>query len=72
MGSNRVGWARARSVLGEVKVEIGRRTGDRAVLRQARAAFDDARTAFREAGMGETAQGFWEKQIAAIDAELAK
>lgn len=72
MGTNRVGWARARSVLGEVQVEIGRRTGDRAVLRQARAAFDDARTAFREAGMGETGQGFWEKQIAAIDAELAK
>jgi uncharacterized caspase-like protein len=64
-------WARARSVQGEVLREIGERAGDREALHAARDAFDEARTSFRQNGMGETGQGFWERQIAAIDAALA-
>lgn len=71
-GPNRIGWARARSLLGEVLLEIGRHNGDGDTLRRARAAFEEARSAYREGGMGEANQGFWEKQIAAVDTELAK
>ncbi|MCR5855524.1 caspase family protein [Mesorhizobium sp. J428] len=64
-------WARIRSVTGEVLRELGERGMDRDALIGARAAFEDARTTFRENGMGRSGQGFWEKQIAAIDAQLA-
>ena len=69
---NLIGWARARSIQGEFFAEIGRREGDRKALLQARAAFDEARKRFSENGMGETGQGFWQKQIAAIDQDLAR
>lgn len=65
-------WARARSVLGETLVEIGVRTKDRRALEAAREAFLSASKAFHDNGMGETGQGFWEKQVATIDAELKK
>jgi uncharacterized caspase-like protein len=65
-------WARIRSVTGEALKEIGLRGKDKQALRDARAAYDQARATFRDNGMGETGQGFWEKEIAAIDAELAK
>lgn len=65
-------WARARSVLGEVLVEIGVRTRDRKTLEAAREAFLSASETFRDNGMGDNSQGFWEKQVAAIDAELKK
>ncbi|WP_176247587.1 caspase family protein [Mesorhizobium australicum] len=64
-------WARIRSVTGEVLRELGERGKDRNALIDARAAFEDARTTFRDNGMGDSGQGFWEKQIAAIDAQLA-
>jgi uncharacterized caspase-like protein len=64
-------WARIRSVTGEALREIGERAGDRDALVAAKAAFEEARTTFRDNGMGEAGQGFWEKQIAAIDARLA-
>jgi len=64
-------WARIRSVTGEVLRELGERGKDRKALIDARAAFEDARTTFRDNGMGDSGQGFWEKQIAAIDAQLA-
>ncbi|MBN9036558.1 MAG: caspase family protein [Rhizobiales bacterium] len=67
-----VQWARARSVEGEALVEIGERSGDAASLRAARQAFLDAAVTFRAQGMGESGQGFWEKQVARIDADLAK
>lgn len=67
-----IGWARGRSVLGEILAEIGRRTGDKEVLRQARAAFEDARRTYAANGMGDTGQGFWNRQIAALDKELAR
>jgi len=70
--NNPVGWARARSVQGEVLAEVGRLQGDRKMLRAARDAFEEARSIYRQAGMGETSQRFWEKQIAAIDAELGR
>jgi uncharacterized caspase-like protein len=69
---NPVGFARARSVQGEFYAEIGRMAHERAALLAAREAFDEARTLFRRSGMGETGQGFWEKQIAAIDEQLAQ
>lgn len=65
-------WAQIRSVTGEALRQIGERAGDREALVAARAAFEEARTTFRDQGMGETGQGFWEKQIAAIDAQLVK
>nr|WP_295469766.1 caspase family protein [Mesorhizobium sp.] len=66
-----IDWARARSVQGEILAEIGTIAADKQALRDARQAYEDARTTFRDNGMGETGQGFWEKQIAAIDAQLA-
>ncbi|MEQ1941772.1 caspase family protein [Mesorhizobium sp. VNQ89] len=69
---NPILWARARSVLGEVLFEIGTRANDRQALVDARTAFDDARTTFTRNGMGDSGQGFWAKQIAAIDARLGK
>lgn len=69
---NPIGYARGRSVEGEVLAEIGRRTGDRKALSAAREAFDEARTLYRQAGMGEVGQGFWEKQITALDKELGR
>jgi uncharacterized caspase-like protein len=69
---NPIGYARGRSVEGEVLAELGRRTGDRKALRAAREAFDEARSLYRQAGMGEVGQGFWEKQIAALDKELKR
>lgn len=64
-------WARGLSVQGEILKEIGIRSMDKQALRDARQAYEDARTTFRDNGMGETGQGFWEKEIAAIDAQLA-
>ena len=61
-GPNRLGWARGRSLLGEVLFEIGRRTGNRQMLENARAAFDDARKAYRDGGMGDANQGFWKSR----------
>jgi uncharacterized caspase-like protein len=69
---NPIGWARVRSIQGEYLAEIGRREGNREALVQARAAFEEARKLFADNGMGETGQGFWQKQIAAIDQELAR
>ena len=66
-----IDWARARSVQGEILAQIGTIAADNQALRDARQAYDEARTTFRDQGMGETGQGFWEKQIAAIDAQLA-
>ena len=72
LASSPIGWARGRSVLGEILAEKGRLAGDRQALLAARNAFEDARRAYAENGMGETGQGFWEKQIAAIDKELGR
>lgn len=69
---NPIGYARGRSVEGEVLAELGRRSGDRKALRAAREAFEEARKLYRDAGMGEVGQGFWEKQIAALDKELGR
>ncbi len=72
LSNNPIGWARGRSVLGEVLAEKGRLAGDREALLAARAAFEDARKTYAENGMGETGQGFWEKQIARLDQELRR
>ncbi len=69
---NPIGWARVRSIQGEYLAEIGRREGNREALVQARAAFEEARKLFADNGLGETGQGFWQEQIAAIDRELAR
>lgn len=69
---NAIGWARVRSIQGEFLAEIGRRSGDRDALVEARTAFEEARKLFADNGMGETGQGFWQKQIAAIDQELRR
>lgn len=66
-----IDWARARSVQGEILAQIGTIAADKQALRDARQAYEEARTTFRDQGMGETGQGFWEKQIAAINAQLA-
>lgn len=65
-------WARIRSVTGEVLREIAERGHDREALLGARTAYAEARDTFRENGMGEAGQGFWQKQIAEIDQLLAK
>ncbi|MGE3306302.1 MAG: caspase family protein [Rhizobiaceae bacterium] len=69
---NPIGWARGRSQQGEVLEEMGRLTGDRALLKAARDAFEEARTLYRDNGMGETGQDFWAKKIAALDQELGR
>lgn len=67
-----IGEARMLSIQGDIEQERGRRSGDRDLLRLARRAYERARDIYAGKGMAQVGQEYWQRQIEAIDTELAR